>query len=157
MHPLPHHYRVGAFTAPHDPVLSIDSPGVPPLHTTTPPEFDGPDGQWSPETLLVASVLDCFALTFRGIARASRLDWTSLTCRATGTLERVDHVMQFTGFTIDAQVEIPDAAHADLARHVAEKADRTCLIANSLKGAIRLHVDVHVSAPELLNAALQTA
>jgi hypothetical protein len=38
----------------------------------------------------MASVIDCFALTFRAIARASKFKWTRLDCRAEGTLDRVD-------------------------------------------------------------------
>ena len=127
----------------------------PPLATTTPPEFDGPAGRWSPEALLVAAALDCFALTFRGVARASKLEWASLTCEAEGTLDRVDHVMQFVAFTIRARVDIADQASAKLARHVAEKADRTCLIANSLKARTRLEVDVQLVAPAGANRELQ--
>jgi organic hydroperoxide reductase OsmC/OhrA len=142
MHPLPHRYHVHVHMPSRDAEVVVGSRGLPPLPTATPPEFDGPVGRWSPETLLVAAALDCFALTFRGVARASKLDWTSLTCEAEGTLDRVDHVMQFVAFTIRARVDVADDASVELARHVAEKADRTCLIANSLKARTRLEVDV---------------
>jgi organic hydroperoxide reductase OsmC/OhrA len=62
--------------------------GVPDIPTAPPPEFDCPGGIWSPETLLIASIVDCFILTFRGVSRAVHLEWNKLEAQAEGTLER---------------------------------------------------------------------
>ena len=72
MHPYPHLYEASAEGAPVD-VIQVTSAGLPAIATTPPPQFDGPEGSWSPETLLCASVADCLILTFRAIARASKL------------------------------------------------------------------------------------
>ena len=39
-------------------------------------------------TLLIAAVADCFILTFRAVARASRFEWISLGCTVDGVLDR---------------------------------------------------------------------
>jgi organic hydroperoxide reductase OsmC/OhrA len=57
-------------------------------------------GQWSPETLLVAAAVDCFVLTFRAIAAASKLPWERLSCNGEGTLDRVDGVTRFTALAL---------------------------------------------------------
>ena len=145
MHPLPHHYRVTA-TASQNGDIPVTSAGLPPLATAAPIEFDGPGGRWSPEELLVAAVADCFALTFRGIARASKFEWTHLRCDVTGTLERIDRVTQFTRIDLTAHVQIPDAAHEDQARRIAIKAEETCLITRSLKAGVFLEVNVAMAA-----------
>jgi hypothetical protein len=40
----------------------------------------------------VAAVADCFALTFRAVAKASQLQWTKLLCDADGTLDRSEEL-----------------------------------------------------------------
>src|SRR4051812_31810417 len=77
--------------------IELAAPRVAHLASASPAEFDGPGDRWSPETLLVGAVGDCFVLTFRAIARASKVAWTALECEVIGTLDRVDRVTQFTG------------------------------------------------------------
>jgi len=55
MQDYPHHYVVSADAQAEGPV-GVNSEGVETLATTSPPQFGGPEGYWSPETMLVASV-----------------------------------------------------------------------------------------------------
>jgi organic hydroperoxide reductase OsmC/OhrA len=116
------------------------------LRSASPAEFDGPGDRWSPETLLVGAVADCFILTFRAIANASKLSWLSLDCDATGTLDRVDRVTQFTHFDLTAHLVVPAGVNAEAARHALEKAERNCLISSSLKAAVALDARVEIAA-----------
>jgi organic hydroperoxide reductase OsmC/OhrA len=117
------------------------------LRSASPAEFDGPGDRWSPETFLVGAVADCLLLTFQPIAAASKLSWISLDCDVIGTLDRVDRVTQFTRFDVTAQLVVPFGEDADRARHVLEKAERNCLISNSLKGSIRMDATVSIGEP----------
>lgn len=141
MHPFPHRYVVSSTATPEGDIL-LTSEGIPSLPTVTPPEFDGPGGLWSPETLLVAAVADCFLLTFRGIARASSMPWVSVAVTCEGTLERPDRVTQFTRFDLHATVVLPAEVSEDQARRLLTRAEETCLITRSLKGETHLHIDV---------------
>jgi len=145
MQNFPHYYTV---TAVGSQGADVDLLGerLPELRTATPAEFDGPGNRWSPETLLVGAVGDCLALTFRGIACKSRLRWTSFECDVTGTLDRVDGTTRFTSFEVLARVCIPNATDSDLARRVLEKAERSCLIANSLNGTVHLVAEIQIDA-----------
>jgi hypothetical protein len=67
MEPLPHHYQVCVESRPES-RAEISSVGLTPLSSAPPAEFDGPGHLWSPETLLVGAVADCFVLTFKSIA-----------------------------------------------------------------------------------------
>ena len=118
----------------------LTSDGIPSLPTVTPPEFDGPGGLWSPETLLVAAVADCFLLTFRGIARASKMPWVSVSVTCEGTLERPDRVTQFTRFDFRATVVLPPEVSEEQARRILTRAEDTCLITRSLKGETHLEI-----------------
>ena len=141
MHPLPHKYTVSSRATP-DGDVQLMADGVAPLTTAVPPEFGGPGGHWSPETLQVAAALDCFVLTFRGLARVARVAWTSLECDATGMLDRLDGKMQFTNFVIRAYLTVPEGTSVQDAQRVLRRADDTCLIASSLKGLMRLEFEV---------------
>jgi len=88
MQEFPHHYSVAAVANPEGEV-ALQSDRLPSLTSTPPAEFGGPGDRWSPETLLVAALADCFVLTFRALARASKLSWLSLRCDVEGTLDRV--------------------------------------------------------------------
>jgi peroxiredoxin-like protein len=146
MQPFPHHYGVTAMAVPDGDVhLSVED--VPPLATASPREFDGPGNRWSPEALLVGAVADCFILTFRGIARAAKLPWSSLECDATGTLERMDGVTRFTRVHLHASLGVPEGTDAAEATRLLHKAEDRCLVSRSLNAAVHLEARVTVLAP----------
>lgn len=141
MHPFPHHYVVASTVAPQGDII-LESDGLSPLTTATPPEFDGPGGRWSPETLLVAAVADCYLLTFRGMARASSLPWISVSAQVTGTLERPGGVTQFTRFDIRVTLTIDADVNDERARRILTRAEETCLITRSLNGEAHLDIEI---------------
>ena len=123
-------------------MVKVSSTQLPTLETAAPPEFDGPGGVWSPETLLCASIADCFVLTFRAVARAARFEWLHLECRVEGVLERVERVSQFTRYTTIARLTVPAGADVAKARVLLEQAEHGCLISNSLRGSRTLNSEV---------------
>jgi organic hydroperoxide reductase OsmC/OhrA len=143
VHPFPHVYTVSASSA-SDGNVVVSAATLPDLETAAPPEFDGPGGYWSPESLLCAAVADCFILSFRAFARGSRFEWLGLACRVVGTLDRVAGVAKFTHFATHATLTIPDGADAEKARLLLTKAEHGCLISNSLSATREL-------VPEVVN------
>jgi peroxiredoxin-like protein len=141
MQSLPHHYKVAA-TAKSDGNVSVSCDGLDPISSAPPAEFGGPGDQWSPETLLIAAIADCFILTFRAIARASKLPWNSLSCEVTGTLERSEGKTKFTAYVVRAALEVTQDASEDRANRILEKSEEGCLITNSLSGTRHLETVV---------------
>jgi len=150
MQDFPHHYAVTA-AGTVDGDIELGAPRLATMRSASPAEFGGPGDRWSPETLLVGAVADCFDLTFRAVARASRLSWTSVRCEVDGTLDRIDRTTQFTALDIRARLDVPAGTDVDQARRVLEKAEHNCLISNSLKAAIHLETEVH-SVPDPVGA-----
>jgi len=147
MKPYPHVYTAGAHGSATG-MVPVSSVGLPDLETAPPPEFDGPDGVWSPETLLVASIANCFILTFRGVSRAAKFEWAQVECQVDGVLERVAGVTQFTRFTTRATLRAkPGIDHAK-ARELLERAEKVCLVANSLRGERLIELEVIEEAAE---------
>ena len=145
MDAFPHHYQVQA-AARAEGSVTIDSEHLPRLSTAPPPQFGGPGGQWSPETLLVAAVADCLILTFRAVARASKLAWLDLECSAEGVLDRVEGVSRFTEVRLHARLTLPAGGDIERGKHLLEKAEKGCLITNSLKTKPVLTADVSIAA-----------
>ena len=144
MQDLPHHYAVSA-AATAETYVTLSSAGVDDLKTAGPPEFGGPGDAWSPEALLVGAVADCFVLTFRAVARAARFEWQSLACDVVGTLDKIERITQFTHFEVTAVLTAPPGVDEAKAHRLLEKAEKHCLITNSLK------------ADSSLTATVQTA
>ncbi|MBT8067246.1 MAG: OsmC family protein [Gammaproteobacteria bacterium] len=145
MQDLPHFYKAAA-NADSDSAVIVSSEGVPSLETAGPVEFGGPGDVWSPEDLLVAAVADCFILTFRAMARASKLEWSSLSCNASGTLDKLDKVTQFTQFDLSAELTIPPGTDESKAERLLQRAEHHCLITNSLKAGSTLDTKIITAA-----------
>ena len=137
MDAFPHHYRVSG-KATTDSHVALKGENLPEIITAPPAEFGGPGDQWSPEALLVGAVSDCFILTFRAIARASKLEWLDLECTATGVLDRVERVTQFTALDIEATLHVPEGTDVEKAEKLLHKAEAACLITASLKADCKL-------------------
>ena len=141
MKAYPHTYRVSADGETAG-TVAVAAADLPEIATAPPPEFDGPGGLWSPESLLVASVANCFFLTFRAIARASRFEWTHLHCHVDGVLDRVAGVTYFCRFTTHAVLTVAPGASHEKARELLERAEKHCLITNSLRGERHLEIEL---------------
>jgi len=152
MDAFPHCYSVVA-TAHAEGDVTLTADRLSALRSASPAEFDGPGDQWSPETFLVGAVADCFILAFRAVATASKLPWTSLRCVAVGTLDRVDRVTQFTNVTLRAHLSIPAGTQPDRARQALKKAERTCLISNSLKATTQVETEIELDTDNVEDAA----
>jgi peroxiredoxin-like protein len=122
----------------------VEAEGLPDLVTAPPAEFGGPGDRWSPETLLVAAVADCFVFTFRAVARASKVEWTDLVCDVEGVLDRVEGRTRFTEMHVRATLRVPEGTEEKRARRALEKAEKSCLITNSLSAESHLETVVQV-------------
>jgi organic hydroperoxide reductase OsmC/OhrA len=141
MHPFPHHYRVRIGLEPEGEVR-LDSEGLAQLRSLPPPEWGGPGGYWSPETMLLAALGDCTMLTFRAIAKASRVAWRELSADVEGKLERVDGNSRFTEIAIRVRLVVPPGSDPARARQLLEKAEKGCPISNSLTAAKHLEAEI---------------
>ena len=141
MQQLPHSYVVsaGAETGSN---VTLSSDGLESVTSAPPEAFGGPGDLWSPETLLVAAVADCFILSFRAIARASSFSWSELQCSVDGTLDKVGRENRFVAFKVHARLTIGDDADEARGEKLLHKAEQLCLITNSLIADSHLTVEV---------------
>ena len=124
----------------------LRAPVLPPLHVGAPPEFKGHDGVWTPEHLFVASVNSCFMTTFLAIAENSKLDIVSFKTGAIGKLEKLtDRGFAMTEVTLHPTLVIRNARDFERANRILEKAEKHCLISNSIKSETKLQSEIIVA------------
>jgi peroxiredoxin-like protein len=121
----------------------LRAPGLPALEVAAPPEFKGPEGVWSPEHLYVAAVNSCFMTTFLAIAELSKLGFTSFTCNARGKLEKEEGKgYRITEIILRPNLIIRNGRDAEWATRILEKAEKNCLISNSINTAVKLEPEI---------------
>lgn len=131
MEQLPHTYTVSVSGLPQN-NLSVTCGELSPMEIAPPMQFDGPGDQWSPEDLLMASISGCLVLSFRAIAKASRLEWISIQCESSGKLDKVERKILFTEVTTKAILTVPAGTSTETAEKLLHKAEQSCFITNSM-------------------------
>ena len=141
MQALPHHYTVTA-TGKAKGSLSICCDGLEDIQVSPPAQFGGPGDEWSPEDLLMSAVSSCFIFSFRAITAASKFDWVSIECEATGVLDKVERSFKFTDVTSVVKLVIAEGTSVEKAALLLQKAEDSCLINNSLSANCHLEFEI---------------
>lgn len=144
MKAMPHLYEA-RITGGATGYATVSAAGLPDLMAAPPADFDGPGDAWSPEDLLMASVVSCFSFALRAVARASKVEFVSLAASAAGTLDRREGVTRFTDILVRATMTIPAGGDKERALRLMEKAENVCLITNSLSTPVRLEAQVSIA------------
>ncbi len=141
MKPLPHIYSA-QLSGGSEGYAVVSVPGIPELRTAPPADFDGPGDAWSPEHLLMAAVETCFLFTFQAVARASKLEFTSLQLAGEGIVDRKDGATRFTEIVLRPRLTLPAGGDRDRALRIIEKSEKACLVSASMSTPIRLEPEI---------------
>jgi organic hydroperoxide reductase OsmC/OhrA len=142
--PLPHHYRVSIQSDAGD-ASRLQAAPRPEILGGPPSEFGGRDDWWSPEHLLLSSLLLCLEATFRAISSRARLEAPRYRAQAEGVLDKTDHGLAFTAITIEAELETA-GADVERAERLLQSAKAHCIVGNSLKTPVELRIRTKVLA-----------
>jgi organic hydroperoxide reductase OsmC/OhrA len=122
----------------------LRGPVRPELPVDAPPEFNGHEGVWTPEHLFVASVNACFMTTFLAIAENSKLEVVGFTAGAKGKLEQLEgQGFVMTEIRLHPKVTVRHPRDVARASRILRKAEKHCLISNSIKSATRLEPEIN--------------
>lgn len=88
----------------------------------------------------------CLLLTFLAYVEREHIALTSYENTASGTVERVGEKYQFTEIAIRPRVELEDSSYAPQVEESLRRAEKNCLIANSISA--RVYVE-----PQILSGA----
>lgn len=121
------------------------SPGKPDLEVSSPPEFKGEAGFWTPEDLFVAAVNVCTLMTFVAFAQHKGLAMVGYECAAEGVLENVGGKYRFTEVCLRPCLTLRSQEDVERAREILESAHKNCLISNSITAEVRIFPDFRVA------------
>ena len=138
---LPHIYKVEANSV-KDGSYSVFAENLSTIETAPPKNFGGPGNIWSPEDMFVATVADCFLMTFKAVSALSKLDWVSLDCKADGVLDKKESKFQFTEISLNATLKLKIGGNEERALRIMHKAEQNCLVTNSIKTKVILNAKV---------------
>jgi organic hydroperoxide reductase OsmC/OhrA len=122
----------------------LSSAAKPSIVVSSPPEFKGEPGMWTPEDLFVAAVESCTMTTFLAFARKLELDVVSYESRSEGVLEFVDGGYRFTKVILRPIVRVRSIDARDRVVQSLHDAHHSCLIANSIRSEVTLEPVVEI-------------
>ena len=140
-----HTYRVVAWWASGKTGLVKSDAAPNAIHFTTPPQFGGMEGRWSPEDLLLSAVASCFTSTFHALAERSSFHFTDLEVEVQGCVCKSELGYLFNEIVIRPTVKIPTEEERFRAERLMEKAKRLCLVSRAL--AVEQKFEPRVQAP----------
>lgn len=100
--------------------------------------FKGDDTKLNPETLMLASLMQCHFLTFMAVAAKSRVPITSYEDQASGKLGMKDGKMRFVEVVLHPKVTLADPAQAEKLHRLHEKAHANCFMGNSVNFEVKV-------------------
>lgn len=128
---------------------SVMAPDLEPIEVAVPPEFHGPEGRWSPEHLLVASVASCYAVTFAAVAERRDIPIHSLSVSATGHVgRRDDGRMGFIAIELTPRIQT-DHDSVDAVERTARAAHTACLVSRALSVPVEVSPVVRALEPAM--------
>ena len=113
------------------------------VEIATPPEFPGGmPNIWTPEHLFTAAVSGCLMTTFLAIAGFSKLEFVSFKCDSKGILEKIDGKFVMSEVLLFPEIVITDESKRERAERIIEKAEKACLISNSITSKITMETKI---------------
>ena len=122
------------------------SAGKPDLEVSSPPEFKGEAGFWTPEDMFVASVNACTLMTFAAFAQHKGLSIASYESDAEGVLEFQEGSYRFTEVILHPHITVKSQDDVDKAREIIESAHQKCLITNSITAQVKIFPDIRAAS-----------
>lgn len=110
----------------------LRSEGKPDITVSSPPEFKGLPGVWTPEDLFVAALEICQMSTFLSFGGRKGIPLQSYKSTAEGTLENVDGKYRFTRIIVKPVIVVEKSWTKDQVEEIVQSAHDNCLIVNSI-------------------------
>ena len=139
MKPLPHEYSVN-LSYNGNMEGALNSEGQTTINYAAPVDFDGPGTGWSPETMLLASVSSCVALTFASIAKMMKVDFTDLQIQVKGIVNNMPNEkrMHFAEIALQPALKLGNPPDESKLPKIWENTEKHCLVSNSLTSKITI-------------------
>ena len=112
------------------------------INFAAPPEFGGEPGLWTPEHLLLGSVITCYVSTFRASAEKSKLEFPGLEVFAEGVVQKQEGGLRFAEIVLRPVITLASEEDRERAQRLVEKAERICLVSRSLSCKVSVRAEL---------------
>jgi peroxiredoxin-like protein len=121
--------------------------GLPDIEVSSPPQFGGPAGRWTPEHLFVGAATTCWLTTFLAYAERARLELVAVEAAGEAIVERgEDGRVSLPRIVLHPRVTVTREEDREPALKWIRKAEETCLIARAMRATVELEPEVLVAA-----------
>ena len=117
---------------------SLSSPGKPNIGIATPPEFNGEEGYWSPEELLLSAVDSCVMTTFLHYAERKKINFRTYESETEGILERINDQFMFSKIIVKPKISVASEDQIDKIKELMMTAENNCFISNSIRSEVEV-------------------
>lgn len=117
---------------------TLKSHNNPEIEISTPPEFDGPQGYWSPEDMFLASINSCIMTTFLYFVEKFSASFLTYESKIEGEVNLRGGRLLFTSITVRPQIRISDKAQEQQIAELVQKSEKYCLVSCSVKTEIKV-------------------
>ena len=118
--------------------------GKPDIEISSPPEFKGDAGYWTPEDLFVSSLNTCIMESYLAFAERKSLGLVSYQSAAEGLLEFAEGKYRFTAVNVKPVITVKAAEEVEKARGLVEVAHANCFILNSTTAKVTVEAEILV-------------
>jgi organic hydroperoxide reductase OsmC/OhrA len=115
------------------------------IHFTAPPEFQGLEGRWTPEDLLLCALASCFTTTFHALAGYARFEYTDFEAEVEGVVSKVGSGYSFSEIFLRPHLTIPRKDGRERAEELLQKAKTLCLVSRALATTQKFEPKLKVS------------
>lgn len=123
---------------------TVSIEGKPDIEVSSPPEFKGDAGYWTPEDLFISSLNTCIMESYLAFADRKGLGLISYQSGVEGLLEFSEGKYRFTAVTVKPVITVKTAEEVEKARGLVEVAHTNCFISNSTTAKVTVEAEILV-------------
>ncbi len=116
------------------------------IEISSPPEFEGPKGYWSPEELFLASINSCIMTTFFYFVKKFSLSFLSYESKVLGEVKfnSEEGRYSFSSVKVSPIILVENPEEKEKAEKAIGKAEKYCLISASVRSNIDVSPEVEI-------------
>ena len=115
---------------------NLTSAEKPQIQVSTPADFGGPEGMWTPEDFLVAAVNSCIMTTFLYLRGKNHIDLTYYESIAEGEIVSEGGELQFASIVIRPNVGVKGPDDVGKAHEAFSRVEQMCLISKAIDSEV---------------------
>ena len=134
---------------------TLSNENTPEIKISTPPEFEGPQGYWSPEELFLASINSCIMTTFLYFVEKFSASFLTYESGIEGEVNLKGGKLLFTSITVRPEIRIQDKTQEQKIAEIVQKSKKYCLISSSVETEIKVLPNIKTNGSRLWKKELQ--